>query len=71
MYTNSQISMINNLYSVATDEELEDSYFQINKKEQFDEREVIENVIIDNIKERVSKRVLKQRVMEPEYYAGA
>lgn len=70
MYSDSQMAMINNLYSVATDEELEESYFQI-KEKKVPEILAIEGVILDEIKERVSKEVTKNKVMEPDYYAGA
>lgn len=71
MYTDSQMAMINNLYSVATDEELEESYFQIKEEQKVSEILAIEGVILGEIRERVSKEVTKNKVMEPDYYAGA
>ncbi len=71
MYTDSQMAMINNLYSVATDEELEESYFQIKEEKKVSEILAIEGVILGEIRERASKEVTKNKVMEPDYYAGA
>lgn len=71
MYTEKETNMLNNLFSVATDEELESSFYEVNKKPHFEEKEAVESIIVNEIKERVAKEVLRERVMEAEYYGGA
>lgn len=68
MYTQAEFDMVGNIFTVATDEELEQSYFDLKDKPRFRGKEALEEIIIDEMKDRVHQR---QKVMEPEYYAGA